>query len=133
MRQSTYDWYQDMVRQTQRRLAALDEVNEDPERYNATHESAEGIVATMAPNGAPVALRLSRTAMRMGPEELAEAILAAQRAAAADAAERYTQALRDAVPDGAMGRFDTASVRAAGERLREEMLRGGEPDNGRRM
>lgn len=125
MNEATYDWYRNMVEQTQRRMSALTELNEDPQRFHGTAESPEGIVATAAPNGAPVDLKISHLAMRLGPVELADAILRTQRTAAANAAERYSQALQDAVPDGVMGRFDTASVREAGESLREQMRTSG--------
>lgn len=125
VRESTYTWYQNMVSQTQRRLAALQELTEDPQRFHGRAESPEGIVAVMAPNGTAVSLELSHTALRMGPEGLAEAILRTQRAAAADAAEQYAEALREAVPDGAMGRFDEASIREAGQQLRDSIRQAG--------
>jgi hypothetical protein len=83
------------VRDTQARFGELSRLQEDPGRFRARVER-DGVIATVAPGGNLVDLSLEPSAMRLTAEELAAAILRAQRDGLQEANRRYAAAVDEA-------------------------------------
>ncbi|MFC5927791.1 hypothetical protein [Micromonospora vulcania] len=95
---------------TRERFAGLAELGDDPERLYGEAESADGVVAVVAPGGMPVRLTLSISALRLGPEELAARIVATQREAAAEAGRRQAEAVQELIGPATGGAVDVRAM-----------------------
>jgi DNA-binding protein YbaB len=94
----------DMLRQFEARideqLAQADRLRSAMESVQATHEVREGaITVTVDSSGSLAGLRLSTAALQLGPEDLAEEILACAKGAQAKLAEKIGQTV-----SGVLGR-----------------------------
>jgi hypothetical protein len=120
--ETTQEWFRGLVRETQQRFGELSRLQEDPERFRA-RVSRDGVNATVAPGGNLVELSLEPSAMRLGADELAAAILRAQREGLAEANRRYAAAVDDAtgrtvdVSALVTQRIDTSALRDHAEEL----------------
>ncbi|WP_433133862.1 hypothetical protein ACQPWW_17030 [Micromonospora sp. CA-240977] len=106
----TRAWFGRLVADTRERFAGLAELGDDPERLYGEARSSDGVVAVVAPGGMPVRLTLSASAMRLGPEELAERIVATQREAAAEAGRRQAEAVQELIGPATGGAVDVRSM-----------------------
>ncbi|MFC7275852.1 YbaB/EbfC family nucleoid-associated protein [Paractinoplanes rhizophilus] len=120
--ESTQEWFRGLVRETQQRFGELSRLQEEPERFRARVER-DGVIVHVAPGGNLVDLRLEPSAMRLGAEELAAAILRAQREGLAEANRLYAAAVDDAtgrtvdVSALVTQRIDTSALRDHAEEL----------------
>ncbi|MGC4748189.1 hypothetical protein ACLQ28_21410 [Micromonospora sp. DT201] len=106
----TRAWFGRLVADTRERFAGLAELGDDPERLYGEAESPDGVVAVVAPGGMPVRLTLSTAALRLGPEALAERIVATQREAAAEAGRRQAEAVQELVGPATDGAVDVRAM-----------------------
>ena len=93
--ETTQEWFRGLVRETQARFGELSRLQEEPERFRARVER-DGVTVTVAPGGNLVDLSLEAPAMRLSADELAAAILRAQRDGLQEANRRYAAAVDEA-------------------------------------
>jgi len=85
-----------LLQEFQAESRPLEALQENVDSIRGTGEAANGeVVAEVLPSGALSGLTINPRALKLGSEALAEAVLAAANAAAADASKRLSELLVD--------------------------------------
>jgi DNA-binding protein YbaB len=99
--------FEAMLASANAQIKAVQDLTSQMATLRGVGEAADGKVrAEVAPAGMLTGLTIEPKALRMSSEELAEAILAASRAAGEDANERLGKLLEQAVPGAGAGIAD---------------------------